>query len=251
MTYNRNSDTIQGTKALYRISFLGVRAMIEYGYGDYNDYRIDGWVTLNGGHVFIDDKTGVATKGNPQAVEAFNKNKAFQEKQPKEFCDKLSEAKKTVNEDARWRVSDQTPEDIKEYHPNSSLIQTNGGSTIAIDKDSGDIYGVCKNRNDKMSGKELIAYAVEHGGTCLDSYEGNHGFYVKCGFEPVSWCKWDDRFAPQGWNAERDQREDIVFYKFVGVGKVKNIDLSEFKQNTAVSKDYDTAQGNRDKELKK
>ena len=143
----------------------------------------------------------------------------------KEFSSGITEAKKTVDPRAAWRV--------------------------AVSPD-GDIWGVCKNDNDKdFRGKDLIALAIKQGGKKLDSYEGNHGFYVRCGFEPVSWCKWDGNYAPSDW-IERYKPEDIVFYKYVGVDNVKNeyLKAKSFKKIVKASDDYMSAQEARDKALR-
>ncbi len=78
----------------------------------------------------------------------------------------------------------------------------------------------------------------------------NRVFYGKCGFEPVSWYKWDDEYKPGGWK-EPCKREDIIFYKYVGVGKTSGMTKEDFKTSVPASKDYDTAQKARDEELKR
>ncbi len=96
--------------------------------------------------------------------------------------------KKTVDPSISWRVTAHTVEELKEWYPSATFHTTEGGSTVAVTKD-GDIISVCKYKDDTCKGRDLLAMAVQNGGVKLDSYEGNHGFYDKCGFEPVSWCK--------------------------------------------------------------
>ena len=128
------------------------------------------------------------------------------------FRKALQKAKASQDDDKAWRVD---VHDSGDYHKDR-LYTTDGGSTIAITPD-GDIISVCKNINDKaIKGTQLLEKAVEMGGVKLDSYEGNHKFYIKCGFEPVSWCEWNPKFAPDDWNAERDKPEPIIFYRYVG-----------------------------------
>ncbi len=91
--------------------------------------------------------------------------------------------------------------------------------------------------------------AVENGGKKLDSYEENHDFYIKKGFEPVSWCKWSDEFTPPDWEAGRDKKEDIVFYRYTG--KVGTEKLSDFKKRVPASVDYGAAAKDRDDSLEK
>ena len=170
----------------------------------------------------------------------------------KTFTRALDRAKKAQDTEKQWRVTGLSRDELREWHPNAKLHVTDGGSTIAID--NGDIVGVCKNPDDSIRGGELIAFAVKNGAKKLDSYEGNHGFYARCGFEPVSWCKWDDEYAPDGWDEKRDKREDIVFYKYVGRDNVTVLDdkdLETWKNKTKPGKDYDTAMEYRDKDLEK
>ena len=91
-----------------------------------------------------------------------------------------------------WRVTVHSQQELEEEYPGAKLHITDGGSTVAVTKD-GDIISVCGNPGDKLRGKDLLKLAVENGGKKLDSYSGNHGFYVKCGFEAVSWCAQQER----------------------------------------------------------
>ncbi len=168
--------------------------------------------------------------------------------QGKTYNDALITAKSGQSADIAWRVDtdSHSPEDFNKC---KALIKTDGGSVAAVTQD-GDIISVCKNKKDNVSGKELIEAAVEAGGTKLDSYDGNYGFYRKCGFEPVSWTKWDDRYAPSGWDPKRDSREDIIFFKYTG--NKSNLSFEELrfeKENWKNSKkpaaDYDAAEKER------
>lgn len=167
------------------------------------------------------------------------------------FVEQLTQtqqAEQKVNPKDAWRVSTPPLEKFQNEHPGACCHITRGGSTIAVAKD-GDIVGVCKNPDDtETRGKDLIKMAVEAGGTKLDSYEGNHGFYIKCGFEPVSWCKWDGEYAPPGWKSDRDEPEDIIFYKYTG-GRSTYETPDAFKEAVEASKDYGAAQAARDKEV--
>lgn len=166
----------------------------------------------------------------------------------KSFTKSLRGAKMSQKDADRWRVTGMERSELRDWHPDAKLHVTDGGSTVAVD--NGDIVGVCKNANDKLHGSDLISFAVKNGGNKLDSYEGNHGFYVKCGFEPVSWCEWDSAYEDdaqkQGWNPQKHDREAIIFYRYVGVGKVKNEDASSFKKRVKPSPDYDSAMSKRD-----
>lgn len=193
----------------------------------------------------------------------------------KHFASAVSKAKTAVaakTPEIAWRVTAHTQQELDEEYPGAKLHVTDGGSTVAVTAD-GDVISVCKKPGDKTNGKELMNLAVANGGTKLDSYSGNHGFYVKCGFEAVSWCEWDDGGADEGWinkewlkvnglnpnistaelsaipnSALKVPREPVVFYKYTGntsqsqkVGDILNL--------IPASQDYDAARASRDELL--
>ncbi|MCR5165596.1 MAG: hypothetical protein K6C13_00025 [Oscillospiraceae bacterium] len=166
------------------------------------------------------------------------------------FKKDFDEAKNTVSADKAWRVDDTyTADDYKRMK--CKCFVTEGGSCVAV-KPDGDIISVCKNFNSTVqeTGSDLIKIAVANGGTKLDSFSGNYGFYAKCGFEPVSWTPFDENYAPKGWRKGIDDPEDVIFFKYVG----KPVDhskaaLSKFLQNTPSSKSYDDAEAERDGKL--
>lgn len=164
----------------------------------------------------------------------------------KSFSKALGKAKSSQKGKDAWRVTGMSKAELDEWHPNAKLHVTDGGSTIAID--GGDIVGVCKHPSDSLSGKDILAFAVKNGGTKLDSYDGNHGFYVKCGFEPVSWCAWNGDYAPDDWSESRDVPENIIFYKYTGKTS-PYATAEEFYDAVPASADYDSAYAERDKQL--
>ena len=166
----------------------------------------------------------------------------------KQFKGKLDTAKTSVAQikpqDA-WRVSTDHKE---EDYLNDKICSSPGGSVAAITED-GDIISVCKNADDKMlfAGTKILEAAIKAGGVKLDSYDGNFDFYVKNGFEPVSWCKFDMKYKPEDWDKSRDRKEPIVFFKYTG--RKLNITRREFYDEVAPSHNYDEAMKKRDKEL--
>lgn len=170
-------------------------------------------------------------------------------KSSNEYVQKLSDAKKSLPESqAPWRVTGyEEGLEFEKEHPGAKMYHTDGGSTIAVTPD-GDIVGVCHHEGDPVRGKELLRYAIENGGKKLDAYEGLFGFYTKCGFEPVSWCEWNEEYAPKGWIKGRDNPEHIIFYKYTG-NKSKYNSADEFFSAVKASSDYGTAQGFRDKNI--
>ncbi len=88
-----------------------------------------------------------------------------------------------------------------------------------------------------------MAAAVNAGGTHLDSFDGNWPFYTKCGFEVVSRCKFDPdpKIAPPGWDSKRDKKEDIIFMRYVGIGKVQDRSITAMRKRVPYSANYDEA----------
>lgn len=146
-----------------------------------------------------------------------------------------------------WRVTVHSRQELEEEYPGAKLHITDGGSTVAVTKD-GDIISVCGNPGDKLRGKDLLKLAVENGGKKLDSYSGNHGFYVKCGFEAVSWCEFDEQYAPPGWVKGRDKPEPVIFYKYTGQSNQSRNEQDIFNSIPA-SADYDAAQAARNQSI--
>lgn len=155
---------------------------------------------------------------------------SFSNSSSKEFASAVSKARESCSEDSKWRVTAHTQEELDNDYPGAKLHVTKGGSTVAVTSD-GDIISVCKAAGDKeFRGRDLLRIGVENGGTKLDSFSGNHAFYTKCGFEPVSWTPFNEAYAPPGWRKGVDKAEPIVFYKHVG--KAVNITLDDFLSTT-------------------
>ena len=134
----------------------------------------------------------------------------------------------------------------------TELFKTKNGSTIAITPD-GDIISVCANplKGKRDSGKALLEFAVEHGGTKLDSFDGNFKFYQKCGFEPISRCKFNEdiNIRPDDWRPKKDKPEDVVFFKYTGKNNTYKT-IEEFRNSIDASMDYDEAWEIREKVMK-
>jgi len=166
----------------------------------------------------------------------------FHNTTPAKFSRAVENAKAHVPENMRWRVSVYEPE----HYAGSKLHVTEKGSTAAVDK-SGDIVSVCRRNDDTVRGFELLKDAVDNGGIKLDSYAGNHEFYTKNGFEPISWCEWVDEYAPSDWK-DGFEREPIMFYRYTG--KPINVTLEDFITQVPPSADYDKAMNIRDERIR-
>lgn len=169
-------------------------------------------------------------------------------KTTKEFVASLSNAKKSISPNDAWRVSSPSAEEFDEEHPDARKYVTKGGSTIAITPD-GDIVGVCHNMGDIVSGSDMLSFAVKNGGKKLDAFRKLWRFYSKNGFEPVSWTPFDEQYAPPGWDAERDEKEPVIFWKHTGRHTAYK-DSDDFLNSVEPSKSYDDAKQKRDAEVK-
>lgn len=175
----------------------------------------------------------------------------FTDADPKTFHRAISEAKASNSIDSRWRVDIHSEEDYK----NDKLFVTKGGSCVAVEP-GGNIISVCKNDADgNIRGKDLLKYAVDNGGDRLDAFGKKlYNFYTKYGFEPVSWTKFNEEYAPEDWKEARRQgyevsAEPVIFYKYTG--KRSDLSYEDFLNKEKAAEDYDAAMELRDKEITK
>lgn len=175
--------------------------------------------------------------------EEYKKSHINKTKDPEEFHNVLKSAKESVLPAERWRVDLHPIEDYK----NDKLFLSEGGSCVAVEP-NGNIISVCRRDGDIVRGKDLLRYAVENGGDRLDAFSGLYNFYVKQGFEPVSWIPFDEEYAPDGWDKTRDDSEQVIFYKYTG--KLTTESKGDFLKRVKSAEDYSTAMAIRDKEIK-
>lgn len=215
------------------------------------------WVTK----VFTNDK---GTSYKKKVKEADKKEEPASLKpctNASDFKQSFEKAKESLPMSKRWRVSSYYSE---EDYKDMKMYMGTDGSTVAIH--NGDIVSVCTTKEAKIRGSELLKIATENGGNKLDAYAGIYGFYVKNGFEPVSWCKFDDEYASDEWKEANNlkgieteklnkipdkklsvKREPIIFFKYTG--NTKQPPLDEFLATVKPSTDYDTAMEQRDKSI--
>lgn len=162
------------------------------------------------------------------------------------FSTALHEARDSLKQllpEGFWRVDNQSPEDLKEM--DAKMFISKNGSTYAI-KPDGDIIGVCKSGNDR--GSELLQHAIKNGGDRLDSFAGNNEFYMRNGFEPVCYIKFDPNYPPEDWTPKMP-KEDIVFYRYTGrrLARVKWKDIKKhIRKISGKENNYDAAYKYRD-----
>ena len=109
-----------------------------------------------------------------------------------------------------------TQHDLTEYEGMRTFTNTNGSVGVAVTED-GDIVSVFKNTaksKDKGAISSILFTALENGGKKLDNFNSPalSGFYLQHGFVPVARIAFNDDYAPDGWNNERDGRPDILFW---------------------------------------
>lgn len=184
---------------------------------------------------------------------AYNASKpSFAKTVAKKFRETFHAAKAAVAKDRpeiAWRV-DSTYTD-KDYE-GMDCYTTPGGSAVAVH--DGDIVSVCGKPGDKVRGSQLLKHAVEMGGKKLDAFGGLYGFYAKNGFEPVSWCKFDEQYAPDDWVKGRDAPEPVIFWKYTGrsydeITRDHGKTDKEFTRKVKASAGYDDAKDVRDKSM--
>lgn len=198
---------------------------------------------LNGGHSGDNGQSG-----NNEPKEEWRTTKSgvkYKENRDGEVAHNMfMKARESQADDKKWRVyAGHSPEEFGDF----KNFETEKGSVCSVTED-GDIVSVCANASDpsvRGEGKKLLEIAVENGGKKLDSYDGNWDFYCKYGFEPVSWCRFNEDFMDgSGWEKTRDKPEDIVFFRYTG--KPFMMDIEEWKEKNPASEDYDEAQRRRD-----
>lgn len=146
--------------------------------------------------------------------------------------------------------------DVEDYAHMKLFVVNAGAAGIAV-KESGDIVSVFKNPD--MAQKDMIEKinnvllltALKNGGEKLDCFDGFlPELYSRFGFRPAVKLKFNDEFAPEGWNYDRDGRPDIVFMVHNGESveevlrkqKTKEyIPYSQLTSETPYAEDYDDA----------
>ena len=104
----------------------------------------------------------------------------------------------------RWKVV------IRRCLLRNKAVICSDGSCFSIAAD-GDIEGLCKNKKGHLSGSDIIQQAVAQGGTKCNSFGPTlYNFYCRNGFKPVSWCRFDWRYAPRGTT----HAEPLVFFMY-------------------------------------
>jgi GNAT superfamily N-acetyltransferase len=120
--------------------------------------------------------------------------------------------KKAIQEAAPKNSHGAFVEIKQDYDDYECFVGDGGLYGVAIAKD-GDIISVFKNPIFQQKGVAdvLIEFAKQKGGKKLDCFDGFlTKLYSKFGFKEKTRMTWDDQYAPNNWNYERDGRPDVV-----------------------------------------
>ena len=135
------------------------------------------------------------------------------------FSTALEEGK--ASNDHGLFVDNQSPEELQEKGAIMILSKNGlaGAAVGTVGKDKGNIFAVFKNKRSraKYASAGLTIQAIGQGGNKLDCYDGGlRKMYSRTGFIPVARVAFNEEFAPEGWNYERDGKPDVVFWMHNG-----------------------------------
>jgi len=89
---------------------------------------------------------------------------------------------------------------VKEYANSRLFLTPDGKAGLAITED-GDIISVFSYEDGKGRVPQLIVNAIKEGAVSLDHYDTIlTNYYALFGFKPVAKVKWNDEYAPDGWD---------------------------------------------------
>lgn len=81
----------------------------------------------------------------------------------------------------------------------------------------GDIANLFNNSGVKGAGRKAFVEGIQKGARTLDAFDPFlPEIYSQYGFEVTGRMKFNDDYAPEGWNYERDGRPDVVFMAYKG-----------------------------------
>jgi len=110
-------------------------------------------------------------------------------------------------------LSPLAPEDLVDK---KVTLKHNGTVGFALTPD-GDMQNLFNNSGPKGAARELIFDGIRSGGKTLDAFAGYlTDLYRQYGFVETGRLKFNDEFAPAGWNFDRDGRPDVVFMAYRG-----------------------------------
>ena len=155
-----------------------------------------------------------------------------------------------------------TPKTAEELKGALLVMNEDGTVGVALTEDN-DFVAVFRHpKGPKGAGIELFATVLQQARSqdplaaasiTADSYETVlPGYYVKLGLKPVARVKWNDDFAPEGWDPNpfrnwNDGKPDIVLYRFDPEGE--HTWTKKDQEAVPTFETWDEAQAKRDKEV--
>ena len=149
------------------------------------------------------------------------------------------EAAKAANK----RSENLAPKTAVDYENAKAFLSEDKDVGILI-QDDGTLGNLFNNSGIKGSGVEAMLYALENSdgrvGDAFDPFLPE--YYAKFGFEEVARLKFDDDYAPDGWDYKANGRPDIVFVAYVGGDRStlrSRYGTFEHKKTDVYVEDYD------------
>lgn len=175
----------------------------------------------------------------------------------KAYSEALSEAKAALKEEGNGldlQVSDVSPEEadaiVKE---GGKIFMTEDGLAGAYVKKDGYMGGLFKNPKAtyKEVAKLLQQARIKVGGRFMDAYATElEKIYVKNGFRPVARLKFNEEYAPEGWDAPGSalaSKPDVVFFAYDPEGKYSIGDgeyVTDYDAAYEMAKNFDAKTAN-------
>lgn len=107
-------------------------------------------------------------------------------------------------------LSPSTPEELA----NHKLFMTSDGVGYAMSPE-GDLQQVFNNSDRPGAGKEAVIHAIANGAKSLDAFDGFlPEYYNKFGFTFKNADKWNDAYAPKGWDYAKFGKPDVVYMEY-------------------------------------
>ena len=169
---------------------------------------------------------------------------AIESNDAKVYSSALSEAKKEMNKKGTGldlqvsSVSEQEAQDI--INEGGKVFMTEDGSAGAYVKKDGYMGGLFKSPKSsfKNVSKVLQSARIKAGGYFMDAYATKlEKIYINNGFRPIARLKFNEEYAPEGWDAEGSplkNKPDVVFFTYDPNGTYNEGDGQLFE-------DYDAA----------
>jgi hypothetical protein len=194
------------------------------------------------------------SKTEPQQVVEEGKKEeivAVETNEPKSYSQALNEARDEMGKGGPGLelqvspVSEQEAQQIVDE--GGKIFMTEDGLSGAYVKKDGYMGGLFKSPKSKFKdvAKVLQQARIKAGGYFMDAYSTKlEDIYIKNGFRPVARLKFNEEFAPEGWDSEGSPlktKPDVVFFAYDPEGKYSKGDgqyLEDYDQAYDMAKNF-------------